>query len=332
MKHDVTNSTALKSVPHSGLCHHHGQQDYKSRMSAYSSKMGNDKTGRRGLRQSSTADESSRSSETDELVQKLALQSYHLPGNNWLQDWWQFMFNNHPVFGICCHNAAHPIKSFTRIVALVGTIAFGLAITSIFHVFFLWNPEFDRVLATILTDSGAEFVLTTGMLLLWTVGGGIHCAFNLAMWHIAACACCQSGGCCESYACCPSLGKHMIRFFVLCTGGFCVLIIILRVAINDQKQEDINSDFEESDQGINVMLDDEIDLRVGDLSDFSFVFNYLVEMTLAFFIYYPIGGTMLFSGIFSCGYKIPLLGGRPYELACEERQNSRQQEPESVDV
>ena len=319
------NPSALSTASHSTPGQHIGQQDYKARLSAYTSKMADDDTGRGGLRKGSTADESIEGSDTDDLVQLLAVQSYHLPGNNWLQDWWQFMFNNHPVFGICCHNAVHPIKSFTRVVALVGTVTFGLAITSIFYVFFLWNPKFDRVLATITTDSGNQFVLTTGMLLLWTIGGGIHCVFNLVMWRIAACACCQSGGCCESYACCPSLGKHMIRFFVFCIVGFCVLVIILRVAINDREKKESNADFDESNQGFNTMLDDQTDFSVENVSDFSFVLNYLVEMTISFFIYYPIGGTMLFSGFFSCGYKIPILGGRPYEIECEERQNSRRQ-------
>jgi hypothetical protein len=31
----------------------------------------------------------------------------------------------------------------------------------------------------------------------------------------------------------------------------------------------------------------------------------------------------LFSGILSCGFNIPVLGGRPYEIACEQRRNAR---------
>jgi len=319
--------STLSSAPPFASRQHIKQQDHEARMSDYSRIKRKVITDDDELRANSTVEESVETSPTDDLVQLLALQSYHLPGNNWLQDWWQFIFNNHPVFGICCHNAVHPIKACTRIVALVGTITFGLAITSAFYVFFVWNPEFNRVLARIFTDNGTEFVLTTGMLLLWTIGGGIHCMFNLAMWHIAACACCQSGGCCESYACCPSLGRKMIRFFVLCIFGFCVLIIFLRAAVNNQEQGEMNTEVEETKQGgINIMFDDQFDLRVGSVSDLSFVINYLVEMTLAYFVYYPVGATMLFSGILSCGYNIPLLGGRPYEIACEERRNLRRQE------
>ena len=164
------------------------------------------------------------------------------------------------------------------------------------------------------------------MLLLWTVGSGIHCMFNLAMWHIAACACCQSGGCCESYACCPSLGKHMIRFFVLCIGAFCTLTVVLRVAADDQTQEYIKMEDGNYTEGLNFAFDDELDLSVDDASEFDFVVNYLVQMTLSLFVYYPICGTILFSGILSCDYNIPVLGGRPYEIACENRRKLKRQE------
>lgn len=327
-------SSSLSSAPPPVSQERIVQQDYKARMSEYSNKMRKDQKNNAGLEPNGNVEESTGDSERDKLVQLLALQSYHLPGNSWLQDWSQFMANNHPVFGICCHNKLHPIKSFTRIVALIGTITFGLAITNLFYVFFLWNPEYDRVLASIATSDGTELVLTTGMLLLWTVGGGIHCMFNLAIWHIAACACCQSGGFCESYACCPSLGKYMIRFFVFCTGAFCALIVVLRVAINDHYEEQGNSNFSDvnGNQGINVAIDDQLDLSVDNIWEFSFVLTYLVEMTLAFFVYYPIGGTILFSGVLSCGYMIPVLGGRPYEKACEERKNSRGQEQQEEDA
>lgn len=294
-----------------------------------SSTMDKDDNSDSNLRTNTTGEESTDNSETDELVQLLALQSYHLPGNKWLQDWWQFMANNHPVFGICCHNNAHPIKACARAFALIGTIAFGLAMTNLFFLLFLWNPEFDRVIASIITDNGTEYLLTTGMLLVWTVGGGIHCMFNLAIWHIAACACCQRGGCCESYACCPSVGKYMSRFFVACCVVFCIMIILLRVAINDLENNASNVDEGSTNPGIDIMLDDQLDFRVENASQFMFVTISLVEITLALFVYYPIGGTILFSGILACGYAIPILGGRPYEIECEDRRNSRRKRRDS---
>eukprot|EP00537_Pseudo-nitzschia_pungens_P010570 CAMPEP_0172390338 /NCGR_PEP_ID=MMETSP1061-20121228/7001_1 /TAXON_ID=37318 /ORGANISM="Pseudo-nitzschia pungens, Strain cf. pungens" /LENGTH=293 /DNA_ID=CAMNT_0013120681 /DNA_START=230 /DNA_END=1111 /DNA_ORIENTATION=- len=269
------------------------------------------------LRASSTVGESFEDFETDQLVQLLARQSYHLPGNNWLQDWWQFMKNNHPVLGICCHNQVHPIKACARIFALIGTITFGLAMTNVFYLFFLWNPEFDRVVASIIIDSETQYVLTTGMLLVLTIGTSVHAFFDLFIWHIAACACCQRGGVFESCAWCPSFGTYFVRFFVACCVGFCGVIQFRRI------QENNANDFEEgtNDPGIDTVLDDQLDLS----SQFMFVKTFLVEITLSLFVQYPIYGTIFFSGILSCGFMIPVLGGRPYDVARVERRNSRRQ-------
>ena len=326
---DQQRSSSLSSVvPSSSLSvseqyNLRQKQDYKERLSTYSARMGNvnnnvdDKNNQKSNNSSrtsggtaaisigsSSSSSSSSSSESveNELVQLLALQSYHLPKNSWMQDWIQYMGNNHPVFGICCHSKIHPIKSCTRVVALVGTFTFGLAMTNLFYVFFLWNPEFNRILATIITDDGNEWVLlTTGMLLLWTLGGCIHGMFNLAMWHIAACACCQKGGCLERYACCPNLGSKMIRVSVLCTVFLCIMIVLLRVAINE-KEEENNQEQQQyqleeeyqyiNNRGIDILIDDQLDLNVQNISEFTFVLSYLVEMVLALFVYYPIGGTM----------------------------------------
>ena len=159
MKNHDEKPSALSSVPRRSSLDLLQQQDYRERMSAYSSKMEEGKKRNSVFRPNRNAEGDP---EENEIVQLLALQSYHLPGNNWIQDWWQYMSNNHPVFGICCHNKLHPIKGFTRIVALIGTITFGLAITNFCYVFFLWNPEYDRVIASITTDDGTELELTTG--------------------------------------------------------------------------------------------------------------------------------------------------------------------------
>jgi hypothetical protein len=261
------------------------------------------------------------------VVQTLALQMYHLPGNSWCGDWCMYMRNNHPVFGICCHDRVHPIGSCQRVIALVGTVLFGLAVTNLFYLFYLWNPRFDQVVARFVTQDGDVWTLTTGMLLLWTVGSSIHCAFNLTIWHIAACACCQPGGCCPSrYACCPSLGKHVSRVLIVCILACTVLIVLLRVAITSEvssnDRESIttyDSNENNDDKKVHIDIDDGLVLDVESVSDFQFVAAYLIEMMLSLFVYYPIGGTILFSGILSCGCKIPLLGGRPYEVAIEQR-------------
>lgn len=293
------------------------QPSYQERLAAYSQRHG--WSGNEGLARIATS--SSQDPEEDAVVQLLALQMYHLPGNSWCQDWMQYMRNNHPVFGICCHHKLHPIGSCQRIIALCGTVLFGLALTNLFYLFYLWNPRFDQVVAEFVTTDGDSWTLTTGMLLLWTLGSSVHCAFNLAIWHIGACACCRSGGCCQSCACCPSLGKHLSRVLILCIVAIAVMIVLLRVAITNQQDNLAEQDTNNisGDKKVNIGIDDTLSLDVESASQFQFVAAYLVEMVLSLFVYYPIGGTVLFSGILACGCKIPLLGGRPYEVALEER-------------
>lgn len=263
-----------------------------------------------------------KASEAAILVPLLALQSYHLPGNNWRQDWCQYMANNHPLFGIFFHHPLHPIGACTRIVALIGSFIFGLVMTNCFYLFYLIEPQFNQFVM----DLFGVYTLTTGMLLLWTLGGCMHTAYNLLMWHIAACACCRSGGCCQSKAWCPSLGKHLLRYFVFISLGLAVLIVLLRVAITDVLNQDMDEEAEEESSNLHFEFpqdDEEWDIHVNNAHEFQFVLGYLVEMTLALFIYYPLGGTILFSGVLGCG-KIPLLGGRPAEVAAEERRNRKQ--------
>jgi hypothetical protein len=230
------------------------------------------------------------------------------------------MSNNHPVFGICCHHPLHPIGACTRIVALAGSFIFGLAMTNCFYLFYLWNPRFNQFVMYF-----GGYTLTTGMLLLWTVGGSLHTAYNLLMWHIAACACCRTGGCWESNAWCPSFGKHLLRYFVVISLGLAFMIILLRVAITNTDAvpyDDDDVDVDSSTRKYQFAPEDEWNIHVDNAHEFQFVLGYLVEMILALFVYYPIGCTILFSGVLGCG-KVPLLGGRPAEVAAEERRHKK---------
>ncbi len=165
--------------------------------------------------------------------------------------------------------------------------------------------------------------LCYSMLSLYTIGSGIHCMFNLAIWHIAACACCQTGGFLESCACCPSLGKHMVRFFVFCIAAFAALIVVLRVASNDRLEELGVESYYANSTAINIRFDDELDLSIESIAEFDFVLNYIIQISLSLFVYYPLFATIFFSGVLSCGYSIPRLGGRPYEIRREQRRKSR---------
>ncbi|CAJ1947711.1 unnamed protein product [Cylindrotheca closterium] len=285
--------------------------DAHSRLSKYKTTMG-----------------SSYRSDPSYLVPLLAAQAYHIPGNTWFQDWRQFMRNNHPLFGICLHHKLHPIKSCTRMIALFGSILFGLVMTNIFYLFYLWNPDFDQIVMSITLDSGDIYTLTTGMLLLWTVGGGIHASFNLCLWYIAACSCCRAGGCCEARACCPSFGKHVIRGVVLMIVIMTILVILMRIAIGNPETDTLDdvattSNVTDSNAIDFFFTEEAWDLNVNGTEEFHFVLAYLVQMGLSIFVYYPFFATVLMSGVLGCNGKVPLLGGRPYEVAQYKRKQQR---------
>jgi hypothetical protein len=63
-----------------------------------------------------------------------------------------------------------------------------------------------------------------------------------------------------------------------------------------------------------------VGIQIQDASAYQFLITYATELVLSLFIYYPIVGTILFSGLLGCG-KVPILGGRPYEVLVEQRKN-----------
>eukprot|EP00986_Skeletonema_menzelii_P010122 scaffold4788_cov82-Skeletonema_menzelii.AAC.15 len=96
-----------------------------------------------------------RDREIAELVPKLASRSYHLvPGSSWCDDWIQYQKNTHPLFSICCHHPLHPIGRFQRVIILVGSIAFGLAITNCVYLGFLKSEQAGTAVNLIYEQAG----------------------------------------------------------------------------------------------------------------------------------------------------------------------------------
>ena len=272
------------------------EQDYEQSIAAY-----------KASQEDETVSKSKREKELARvLVPLLAMQCYHLPGNNWRQDLFQYVSNNHPIFGICLHHKLHPIGAKTRIVALVGTLVFGLALTSFFELLYIKYPSYQKTLISF-GDAETGWTLTSGMLSLWTVGGGLHTAYNLFMWHIAACSCMREGGCMESapkFCKCPNFGKTFLRIFVIVIVALTIFVVCLKVVIAND---------EEATLGSVTDLD-----NYQSADDFGFILAYLVGMALSFFLWYFLGLFVLFSGVLGCK-KLPVLGGRPREVAIEEK-------------
>lgn len=139
----------------------------------------------------------------DAVVPALLVRAYHLPGNkSWLSDWWQYMTNNHPVFGICWHHKYHPVRGLVRIFSLIGSMLFGLALTNIIYLAFVFSQtDYDKsyveihpnVTGTVAVDNSvAALSVTNGNIALWTIGAFLHAMFDNLIWAMAACSWCVS--------------------------------------------------------------------------------------------------------------------------------------------
>lgn len=245
------------------------------------------------------------------LVPLLVARSYHLPGNGWCADWVQWFRNNHILFGICLRHRLHPLEGWERCLLLASSISFGLVATNLVYQLDITNA-YDA--SQELVNVYDSYKITHGMVLLWTFGGVFHSLFDMLTWHIMACAICHPGGRwgdtsqskrfrdCGSYALIP---------LILALLAFAAFLVLLR-ATEEGKEEDDDDDVVTDDDGINT--NGLSDIRIRDWRSFAFLSKYAIEIALAWFIYFPLIGTILFSGILGCNGRLPILGGRPRDM------------------
>lgn len=118
----------------------------------------------------------------DDITARLARRSYHLLGHSVKGDYLQYLLNNHPILGICCHNSLHPLGYGRRILILLGSFAFGIAVTNAIYLWYavVGRDASEEVLA-INTDT-KHIALTHGKLILVTIGSGLHALFDRFVW------------------------------------------------------------------------------------------------------------------------------------------------------
>jgi len=166
--------------------------------------------------------------------------------------------------------------------------------------------------------------LTEGMFALWTFGGVIHSIFDLTIWNILACTCCLPGGPMAAFGCgcCRRLGNYVVVGIVMITVAIATFIVAWRAARMEylREIEGLGLDNDQYKEYYSKWK------TLDCLDNYSFLYGYVIELGLALFIFYPILGTVLFSGVLGCG-KLPLLGGRPRsvnkELARQRRREKK---------
>ena len=97
-------------------------------------------------------------------------------------------------------------------------------------------------------------------------------------------------------------GSFMMIPVILALVGLATIVVLKRASGDETGLEDYNNI--QDDQFVSW---NEID----GAQSFSFLLEYCLELGLAWFVYFPIVGTILFSGILGCNGKLPVLGGRP---------------------
>jgi hypothetical protein len=63
----------------------------------------------------------------------------------------------------------------------------------------------------------------------------------------------------------------------------------------------------------------------GSRKSFHFLLGYIIEFILAAFVYSPAMLTVVFTGVLGCNGRIPVLGGRPREMAKEQKYAMKRQ-------
>jgi hypothetical protein len=111
------------------------------------------------------------------------------------------------------------------------------------------------------------------------------------------------------------VGSYVVVFLVVLLVAAATLIVVVRAKMDYEGQTSIPYI-----QDKNSTLSEIFDVNDFELEDFSFLKAYCIEFAVSLFLYYPFLETVLFSGILGC-YRLPVLGGRPYEIKKEMKKS-----------
>jgi hypothetical protein len=236
--------------------------------------------------------------ERDDLISLLRRRSMHLPGNNWYQDWIQFIRNNHPLLGICLHHPLHPLRIEQRIYILIASVSFGLLASNLVYLFFVFSTEDfdDKVFRIYLEVQGGDYQpleISQGMIFLLATNGILHALFDVSLWHISACTCFQAR---EDFLGLQNIGSFVVVAISGTIAACSSFFIVCRALVSGA--DELNGN-EEQMKGF---------FR---FEGYAFLLGYFAELCGVYFVCYPLLVTVMFSGILGC---IPGLGGRPRDV------------------
>ena len=229
------------------------------------------------------------------LIQRLACRRFHIPGNNFWEDYLFWFENNHPMVAFWRAHALHPLGQKERIVNLLSSLAFGLAATcGVVLWFFYEDKNFDRAIFNLFGLN-----VSVGMVTLLVFSGPLHVLFDLSVFFLQSCPPCRTGGILEDH-----LNERYRNVFIWIGGHFAIFIALFAFSLSIHVTL-IRASLNEGDG-------DDSDLATSG-EHYSFLLLYVVEIFVANFIVFPIGTFTVFSGVLGCGV-LPGIGGRPYQV------------------
>lgn len=221
------------------------------------------------------------------------------------------------------------MKTTQRVIILLGSFACGIAITNILYLWFLTSGKDDEeeVFAmnfSVNNDDSKTYSVSRGLLTLLTVGSASHAVFDRFIWTLSACGICRAGGRFESHAtnrngCCSDLGKYLVILLVLGVVVVATLVVVIRATVEEGNGGDDLPVF----HNMTINFSEILQLHKEEFNDWSFVKGYALEFVVSLFLYYPLFESVLFSGVLGCS-TLPVLGGRPREIAKERKAQSRE--------
>jgi hypothetical protein len=234
-----------------------------------------------------------------------------------------------------------------RAVGLIGSVVFGLAMTNIIWLLFIYNTNDESTEVFSLSAGGyavkngtqfvflpedspiiqyTEFSVTRGNSILWTVGAALHALFDSTIWYVASCSCCVTGDRLEFMRKYKRMGNIAIIVGVFLIFLVSTIVVIVRASI-----EDSTSPVDLSAIRSGGLMDDAISVTaIADKSNVEFLVSYSVELVVSWFVMFPIVESLMFSGCCGVFAKVPVLGGRAYEM--RQLELARQDDAEHGEV
>jgi hypothetical protein len=205
----------------------------------------------------------------------------------------------------------HPVGTKIRVVCLIGSICFGLAMSNmIFYAFWFLDWDFDKNYADMATErlsirgnfdsevSAATSAFTNGNLALWSVGSGLHALFDNSLWSMAVCNCrSHRDGIVEQLNAYKRMGEMSVMMYV--TGV--AIIALATIGVRLSFHHDVDGD------------EDSIEAATETFANYEFMISYLLEVFISFFFFYPFVGFVFFAGFLRCIHE-KTFGGRRYEI------------------